>query len=124
MRRVGVILVVLSVIVVLTLNFGALPPFGVDLVLAQAGESGYGEIQSIAWSPDGSVIAVGQGYYRCDFEHRENYTVKLIEALTGNVIDELSFHSCTVRSLDWNSDGTKLISTGGADADGLVSYGI
>jgi WD40 repeat protein len=65
-----------------------------------------------------NIIAVGQGYEICDPEHPENYAIKLIDGNTGDELDQLISQYCTVRFLDWNSDGTKLLSTGGADASG------
>jgi WD40 repeat protein len=80
----------------------------VDVFQDDAGECGQnvdsgGEaeppIYSLAWSLDGSKIAVGRG--GAPF-------VQIIDASTLTIIKDLSTISGTVFSLDWNQDGTKL----------------
>jgi WD40 repeat protein len=79
------------------------------------------EVRSIAWSPDGTQIAVGSGTDVCDFEHPENFKIAFYDAATGVELDQFHAYRCTARSLEWNSDGSKFVSTGGAsDGVGLV----
>jgi WD40 repeat protein len=79
------------------------------------------EVLSIAWSPDGTQIAVGSGIDLCDFEHPEKFKIAFYDAETGSEVDYFNAYRCTARALDWNSDGSKLVSTGGAsDGVGIV----
>lgn len=59
-------------------------------------------ITSIAFSPDGILVATSNS----------DKSVKLYEAVTGNLLTELVGHENWVRCLTFNNDGTKLISCG------------
>lgn len=73
-------------------------------------------ITSIAWSPDGSLIAIGRGLYTSD-EH--DYSIQLLDASTLAVINHLDFHKGAVSSLDWSPNGKFLLSSGGEGSEGL-----
>jgi len=64
-------------------------------------------IRSLAWSPDGSHIAVGAG----------DNVITVWDATSGNLVTTISRHTGWVRSLAWSPDGTLLASGGG---DGSV----
>ncbi|MBI5666440.1 MAG: WD40 repeat domain-containing protein [Chloroflexi bacterium] len=77
-------------------------------------------VHDIAWSPDGTQVAVGQGSYVCDYEDFSKHAVQILDAATGQVVSQLVLHACTVTSLDWNHDGSQLITIGGTDGFGVV----
>ncbi|MFF3439391.1 pentapeptide repeat-containing protein, partial [Streptosporangium sp. NPDC002721] len=61
-------------------------------------------IHSVAWSPDGDVVAFGGGSHR----------VYLWDPATGSLIRTLEGHTDSVNTLAWSPDGTRL-ATGGND---------
>ena len=60
---------------------------------------------SVAWSPDGERLVLGS------FDG----TVWIVDAATGERITNLFGHQSTVTDVDWNSDGTQIISSGNWD---------
>jgi len=67
-------------------------------------------IFSLAWSPDGSKIAVGMGTDYCHPDNPDLYKIQILDALTGQTLITLSGTQCDVSSLDWSPDGTKVAS--------------
>src|SRR5689334_21412386 len=57
----------------------------------------YDLIFSLAWSPDGSNIAVTNGN-----------TVDLVDTSSGTVLKTLAGADTLITSVDWSPDGTKL----------------
>lgn len=69
-------------------------------------------VTSLAWSPDGSRIAIGAGSGKC-WQSGDKYSIRMISPSNPiNAIEEWSYHNCTVIDMAWNSDNTKLISAG------------
>jgi WD40 repeat protein len=68
------------------------------------------EVRALAWSPDGTKIAVGAGPYRCDLEDAD-YSIRILDAQTGEVIDRWNSGHCTVTWVQWSGDGSKLLVT-------------
>src|SRR5687768_10923968 len=69
-------------------------------------------VESIAWSPDGSKIAAGIGPETC-IQSNNDYSVRILDPQTHQTVDKLEhYHNCAVADVDWNSDGTHLISSG------------
>jgi WD40 repeat protein len=64
-----------------------------------------GGFSSVAWSPDDRLIAAG-GY---------DQVVWIIDVETGSNIAALYGHRSTITGVDWNSDSTKLVSSGNWD---------
>jgi WD40 repeat protein len=64
-----------------------------------------GGFTSVAWSPDDRYLAVGS------FDQ----TIWIIDLETQSHIATLWGHQATVSGLDWNSDGTELVSSGSWD---------
>lgn len=64
-----------------------------------------GGFASVAWSPNNRFIAAG-GY---------DQVVWIIDVETGTHVISLWGHESTVSSLDWNTDGTRLVSGGNWD---------
>ncbi len=63
-------------------------------------------VYDIAWSPDGSKIAVGIGGDKCSPS-----IINLLDAESEEEITHLSGSSCPARFLDWSPDGTKIAGT-------------
>ncbi|KAJ5652726.1 hypothetical protein N7507_010152 [Penicillium longicatenatum] len=61
---------------------------------------GHGSIQSIAWSPDGSLLASGSN----------DKTVRVWDPATGQTVSTLEGHSDSVFSIAWSPDGSRLAS--------------
>jgi WD40 repeat protein len=64
-----------------------------------------GGFTSVTWSPDDRLIAAG-GY---------DQVIWVIDMETRNQVATLRGHQATVSSLDWNGDGTRLVSVGNWD---------
>ncbi|MBL8100631.1 MAG: WD40 repeat domain-containing protein [Anaerolineales bacterium] len=64
-------------------------------------------VRSLAWSPDGSKIAVGSS----------NHTVTIWDVQSGRLLITISSHTSSVRDLAWSPDGKMLASGAG---DGVV----
>ncbi|MBA3920354.1 MAG: hypothetical protein H0X31_01070 [Nostocaceae cyanobacterium] len=64
-----------------------------------------GGFTSVAWSPNNRFIAAG-GY---------DEAIWIIDVEAGSVVKVLYGHQSTVSDLDWNMDGTQLVSTGNWD---------
>ena len=60
----------------------------------------------IAWSPDGSMIAVGNGSDPCGPSE-----IQILDAQTQAVINTLPGGGCLWYSFDWSPDGTKIAVT-------------
>jgi WD40 repeat protein len=72
------------------------------------------EVRSIAWSPDGSQIALGGGPIFCNNDPDTNarpYGITILDATTRQPVATFEGHVCAVNSVAWNFDGSKLAST-------------
>ncbi len=87
-------------------------------VMAQVDESAAPPIITLAWSPDGTKIAVGGGHPICD-EALDQYAVHILDAVTQEPIQTLEGHTCSVTAVAWSSDSTRLV-TGSRDATAIV----
>ena len=76
-------------------------------------------VSSIAYSPDGSLIAVGMGPEIC-YQSNNDYSIRIIDTATHQIVQNLTYHFCTVQSIDWSSDSSQLVST----ADGAIVWDI
>lgn len=66
-------------------------------------------IFSVAWSPDGSMIAVGSGPQVCNNPDLALYDVKIIDPSTHQVLQTISGNTCVINGLEWSPDGSKLL---------------
>ncbi len=71
---------------------------------AIAGSSSAASIISVAWSPDGSKLAVGSA----------DHVVRVLDSQTGQILTVLKGHSEEVFAVAWSPDGTQ-IASGGPD---------
>lgn len=62
-------------------------------------------VYSVAWSPDGSKIAIGK-----------SSSIEIVDSTTLNLIKTLSGATNTINSIDWSPDSTKIA---GASIDGI-----
>lgn len=68
-------------------------------------------LEEVAWSPDGSLIAVAGGNTAgCNLTPDPSATIFLLDAITGHVQQRLPGSLCDVRYLSWNPDGSRLVS--------------
>ncbi len=65
------------------------------------------QIKCLAFSPDGKILAAGDGSYG------EAGSVRLYDTVTGDVKSTLSGHKDPVRSVCFSPCGTKIVSGGG-----------
>jgi WD40 repeat protein len=68
-------------------------------------ETPYGGFATVDWSPDSRFIAVGS----------YDQTVKIIDVQSRETVATLVGHRWVVDSLEWNSDGTRLVSSSSGD---------
>src|SRR5690349_15632392 len=61
----------------------------------------------LAWSPDGSMIALSNGPFGCS-SVSGNHTILIIDAATNQELRELSGNVCPVLSVAWSSDSQRL----------------
>jgi WD40 repeat protein len=70
-------------------------------------------IWSLAWSPDGSKIAMGVGAEPCN-SIGNYYGVDIVDAATHNRVITLGYqqYHCPVNALAWSPDGTSVVASG------------
>ncbi|QPC82047.1 WD40 repeat domain-containing protein [Phototrophicus methaneseepsis] len=69
-----------------------------------------GVVADIAYSPDGSKIAIAAGSPICS-DNSEHF-IKIIDSESQIELQSLQGHTCPILSVAWSPDGTKLASTG------------
>ena len=78
---------------------------------------GPSEVSSIAFSPDGSLIAIASGPAGCSQENLEPFAIRIFDAQSSELMRSLVRHQCIVNTVAWSPDGSKLASSG---EDGLA----
>lgn len=78
---------------------------------------GPSEISSIAFSPDGSQLAVASGPNSCSEDNLQPFAIRIIDVQSNQVAHSLVRHQCIVNTVSWSPDGSKLASSG---EDGLA----
>jgi WD40 repeat protein len=84
--------------------------------LSEIPTSSQKQIHSVAWSPDGVLLAVGYGTSRCVPNRPDLYTIQIINVANDEIINTLPGGDCSVVALDWSPDSGKLAS---ASLDGI-----
>lgn len=65
-------------------------------------------VQSLAWSPDGTKIAVGGQPIFCNLDDSSAFSVLILDAGTGSIVQRLKGETCSVSSLSWSPDSLYL----------------
>ncbi len=63
---------------------------------------------AIAWSPDGSMIAVGGGLLPCQPNHPDSSFLHILNVNTLQIVQTLTGSPCWITSIDWSPDGMYL----------------
>jgi WD40 repeat protein len=66
-------------------------------------------VQEVAWSPDGTSIAIGSATNYCEPDSPDLYAIYILYAATLEVIQTLEGHECDITSIEWSPDGTRLV---------------
>lgn len=67
------------------------------------------EIESLAYSPDGSEIAVVGRTPICMSDHDpENYAITILDSVTGETIRAIGNEGCAINSVSWSPDGLRI----------------
>jgi len=90
---------------------------GGQTLYAQEPTSEIYNVSSLAYSPDGTKIAVGGGKQDCVGKpvkpgELSNYAIRILETATGKVLTTLEGHTCSTNSISWDSSGVYLASGG------------
>ena len=96
------------------INWALFAIIALFVIPIQAQNTGF-EWRSIAWSPDGTRIALGGGSIYCGQEpdvDKSLFAILILDANTGQQVNSFNGHVCAVNSGVWNSDGTRLASAG------------
>lgn len=70
------------------------------------------EVTSIAFSPDGSKIAIASGPHACAEGDLSPFAIQIQDVQSNQIIQSLQRHLCLVNTIAWSPDGTKLASSG------------
>lgn len=68
-------------------------------------------IVSVAWSPDGTKLAISGGPPVCDNIDLSLYDVKIINPVTNQTLLNITGNRCYVGDLSWSPDNSKLMGT-------------
>ncbi len=80
-----------------------------DLLSARPLAQDETRIVSVAWSPDGTKLAIAGGPSVCDNADLSLYDVRIIDPATNQMQVNISGNRCYVTSLAWSPDGSKVI---------------
>jgi WD40 repeat protein len=80
-------------------------------VSSAANEQELSPVWAVEWSPDGTKIALAGGPPTCTKDIDDGFAVYILDANTEQIQQKLSGHSCTLYSIAWSPDGTKLVSS-------------
>lgn len=72
-------------------------------------ELGGHTVAAIAWSPDGTQLAVGQGLAQCSqILNDPRYTVEVFDAASGEILHRFMQLFCLPHAIAWNPNGNML----------------
>lgn len=69
-------------------------------------------IERIAWSPDGSKIAIAGGGSSCDPSKLDDYAVRIFNVATRQITNRFRAHTCQLVDVSWSPDGSRIASSG------------
>jgi WD40 repeat protein len=95
-------------VITLSLLIALLAVFGVTSAAAQQFPA---TADTVAWSPDGTKIALAGGSGTCTDIPVDDFAVYVLDIVIHQVLKKLSDHTCDVFSVAWSPDGTKLASS-------------
>jgi WD40 repeat protein len=81
-------------------------------VSSAAAQQELSSVYTVAWSPDGTKIALAGLIPECTKDIDEKFSVYILDAITKQVLKQLSGHRCYVISVAWSPDGTQLATSG------------
>lgn len=76
-------------------------------------------VSSVAWSRDGTMIAVGRATSSCEPDFIELYNIEILDAATQETLQTLKGAFCNITSIDWSPDSSKVAAS---TLDGLGAY--
>lgn len=68
------------------------------------------DVFGVAWSPDGTMIAISGGAIGCDDSSITGFAIRIHDATTNEILKNLLGQTCTSTGLDWSPDGSQLVS--------------
>ena len=68
------------------------------------------QVQEIAWSPNGELIAVGSGPPTCYWESNAHF-VRIFDVHTGALVNTLIASKCPINDIDWSWDSEFIASS-------------
>jgi dipeptidyl aminopeptidase/acylaminoacyl peptidase len=68
------------------------------------------DVFSVAWSPDGTLIAISGGEIGCDDSNTAGFAIRIFDSTTHELVKTLLGQTCTSTGVDWSPDGSQLVS--------------
>lgn len=89
---------------------------------AQGITDGATYLLDIAWSPDGTMVAISRGQGSCNPNALDTFVIELVSVTANQETRHLRGHTCPPNSLAWSPDGTTIVSS--AVANGAFTWNV